>query len=121
MPLDAGGYQTCLLVTSCICHCMLEGPPQSPCHGLAALPSSGCTEPWEPPGIGHHSSGQQCQGLTMLWVKNFPLTSDLNLLSLSLKLVSSVSAHVQTASLLSVKLPLSTDGCSEVFLEPSLG
>ena len=57
----------------------------------------------------------------MLWVKNFPLTSDLNLLSLSLKLVSSVSAHVQTASLLSVKLPLSTDGCSEVFLEPSLG
>ena len=50
MPLDAGGYQTCLLVTSCICHCMLEGLPQSPRHGLAALPGSGCTEPICSPG-----------------------------------------------------------------------
>ena len=41
--------------------------------------------PWEPPGMGNPQlSGQQCRGLT-LWVKNFLLTSNLNLPSLSLK------------------------------------
>jgi len=47
--------------------------------------SSGCpgphpTWPWVPPGMGHHSfSGQLCQHLTALWVKDFLLTSNLNL------------------------------------------
>ena len=42
--------------------------------------------PWVPPGMGHHSfSGQLCQRLTALWVKNFHLTANLNLPSFSLK------------------------------------
>ena len=68
-------------------------PPSSNPLPWAGLPptSSGCpgshpTRPWAPPGMGHHSfSGQLCQGLTSLWVKNFLLTCDLNFPSFSLE------------------------------------
>ena len=72
-------------------HGWVEGPsqpPAPPCRGLAApqlrLPRA---HPWPgaPPGMGTHSSGQQCRGITALWVKSFFLTSNLNLLSFSLK------------------------------------
>lgn len=49
--------------TGCLPQLGLTGP----IHGLGHL------EGW-----GTHSSGQQCQGLTAFWVKDFPLTSDLN-------------------------------------------
>jgi len=38
---------------------------------------------WGTPRDGTHSSGQHCQRLTALWVKNFPLTSHLHLTSWS--------------------------------------
>ena len=41
--------------------------------------------PWAPPGMGHPHLSGQCHDLTALWVKNFLLTSNLNLPSLSLK------------------------------------
>jgi len=38
------------------------------------------TWPWAPPGMGHHSfSGQLCQHLTALWVKDFCATSNLDI------------------------------------------
>ena len=58
----------------------------NPCHGLGTPTSSGCPGSIQP-GLGHlqgwgtHSSGQQCQGLTTLWVKNLFLTSNLDVLS----------------------------------------
>ena len=65
----------------------LKGPQNPPrpnaCHGQGCPPtSSGCpgphpTWPGAPPGMGHHSfSGQLCQRLTALWVKNFLLISN---------------------------------------------
>jgi len=79
---------------------------QPPCPWLAGLPpsSSGCpgprpTYPWMPQGWSNHSfSGQLCQDLTALWVKNFFLISNRNLPSFSLKplfLVLPVSDHIK--------------------------
>lgn len=56
----------------------------------AGLPPAGwgcpgphSTRPREPPGMGHmHCTGKQCQGLSTLSVKNFCVTSILNLLLL---------------------------------------
>ena len=52
---------------------------ESPCHELIVLHqllSSHPAWPWAPPGKEHPQlSGQQCQGL---WVKNFPLPSNLD-------------------------------------------
>ena len=63
-------------------------PPQPQPLPWARMPptSSGCPGLIQP-GLGHlqgwgtHSSGQQCQGLTTLWVKNLFLTSNLDVLS----------------------------------------
>jgi len=70
-----------------------------PCPGLAA--------PYRSVSWGTHSSGQQCQVLTALWIKNFFLTSDLSHPSFSLKPFP-VSCHCT----LSVRSP------SPVFLQP---
>ena len=78
-----------------------------PCHGQGCPHQLSCpgphpTWPWAPPGMGHHSSsGQLCQSLTALSVKNFPLSSKLNLSSFSLKsfpLVPLLSEHVESPS-----------------------
>ena len=91
-------------------------------HSLQPLPwvglpptSSGCpgshtTWPSAPPGMGHHSfSGQLCQLLFALWVKNFSQTSNLNLPSFSLKsfsLVLSLSVCAKSLSPLCLQDPL---------------
>ena len=75
----------------------------TPCHGLGAphqlrLLRSHPTWPWAPP---TPSSGQQCQCLTSLIVKEFLLTSNLNLPSSSLKpflLILLLSDHVKSQS-----------------------
>ena len=46
----------------------------------------------------HSFSGQLCQGLTAFWVKNFFLTSDLNLSSLSLKPFPFVTIRLPVSS-----------------------
>ena len=56
---------------------------------------------WGTPRFGTHSSGQHCQRLTALWVKNFLLTSHLNLPSFSSKslpFVQSLSDRVKSRS-----------------------
>ena len=43
---------------------------------------------WAPPEMGHpHCPGQQCQGLSTLWVKDFLLTSKYYLILVSLNLI----------------------------------
>jgi len=78
---------------------------QVPAPAMGWLPptSSGCpgphpTWPWVPLGMGIHSfSGQLCQCLTTLWVKNCILTFNLNIPSFSLKpFPSSTSKHLGT-------------------------
>ena len=71
----------------------LKVHPVPPCAvGRAAPQQLSCPGPhptwsWAPPGMGPYSfSGQLCQRLTSLWVKNFPLTSNLNLSSFIIKL-----------------------------------
>ena len=65
---------------------------QPPAMGRAAihqirLPRAPSNLAFSAPGMGHHSfSGQLCQGLTALWVKNFCLISNLSLPSFNLKL-----------------------------------
>jgi len=76
------------------------------------------TRPWAPPRMGHPLlSGQQCQRLTSLWVKNFFLTSNLNLPSFSLKpfpLVLSLPDHTKRVPLLLITSLHVLEGCSEV-------
>ena len=54
--------------------------------GLPPCPGPHPTWPWAAPGMGHPQLLRQlCQGLTALWMKNFPPVSNLNLPSFSLK------------------------------------
>jgi len=50
--------------------------PWAGCPHQLRLPRTHPTWPWAPPGMRHPQlSGQQCQGLTTLIMKNFLLTS----------------------------------------------
>jgi len=61
-----------------------KGPQRSlrcnpPCHKQGCSPSDQAVQGSTQPGPPTQSSGQQCQDLTALWVRNFFLLSNLNL------------------------------------------
>jgi len=102
---------------------------QFPCHGQGCHPLGQAAQvPIQPSlehlqGWGTHSSGQQCQGLTILRIKSFFPTSNLNLPSFSLQsfpLALSLSNHVTICPLLLVGSLQSPEGHNEISPEPSL-
>ena len=101
-------------------------PPRA--VGRAATQQLSCpglhpTWPWAPPGMGHHSfSGQLCQRLTAIRVKNFFLTSLLDFLSLTLNpflLFLSLIDCKKSVPLLLVSSSQVLEDCNKVSLETS--